>query len=1182
MKTFLIFTLSLSAAWSQGLTVNKYAYTLGGTPKAIDANNKIGPSTAFTYEVNIISSDSSQGTSVSVTDDLPPGFKLVSVLCTGSSSPAATCPGGLASETLNVSGDPITMSGFTIPTGGSIKLAITGYFEDTGNFRENKVEASRSATGPVSTGSHSINIDPVALPIDLEVVEKKVDPATGSLGVGSAVGTELEYTITVRNNGPADAYVGGLRLIDRIKTDALGNQVTYDYHTFACTGIACPTLPTSLNGTLYQFYNAAFTLQWPTGAVLKNGESFTLTFKAKYATSLTCGVSGAIKVTNEAFLALANNNFAISDTDSTNNSKSRFADLSYTLSACPPPAGIVDKKQLFPVPPTAAKWDDGVGAAEEVEYEITVRNDTANAISPFYIDDYLYALDSAPAFIATVSTPNCPSCDSYLDPNNAITFPRAVTVDGNGKLLFRAKILSLAAGQTVTLTFKVRFASTCAGSDQIPMIRNYALASPIGNDYVDTSMEKLTPCKLRVEKEQIDQNGQVILNGELVIGQPVRYRIRYINPAGEPTVILRNLRDTLAITIPGSGNHYGAIPIKYGATSCVLKQGAVVSPLPTPVAQGASTNIVFNSPASNGVIAINEPGSALLTFGGDPAKDTIVECNIEFTPGTPTGCQGIGEAYLTNLAYLDTAVFNQNSFPPYAYSKVDTKLPLCRTITVQKDPLPEQARPGDTVTYTITVINNNVNDPVADILVRDTIPSGFTFVSAACPACSGNPVLDANTGQIQATISSIPKGGQAVITIVVTAPSTGGTYENVATAEFTAQGNYFSPGGKLSDNAQVQVLTPKLSKAFKDPVLGPNQSTSLTWTITDQPGNTGQKGITFIDRLPAGLEIIGDPVVSCKAITATKSQNAQGEWVVTVKGDLLPREGTCTITVRVQTKSCGTFVNNKDRITEATFIDPTGVNASLEVKGCPPALTISKELTGAPRGYTGTFAFDVVCSTPAGQIIQKKVTIDWPNTRSVQIPDLPAGTTCTVAETKTLPPLPDGYDWNGVPLYSPAFGVIKITAGSGSANTVTIGNSMRPCEDRGEVKITKRLDGVPAGFRGTFTFTVNCWRGSQLFTKQAQITLPGSPTVSVTGMPSGSVCTVSENGPLPPLPAGWQWSAPSYSPANGQVNLAELCCQTVVVTNKAKYCCRVEPGKDYRSPTAVAEPARRRQQPRAQ
>jgi hypothetical protein len=235
---------------------------------------------------------------------------------------------------------------------------------------------------------------------------------------------------------------------------------------------------------------------------------------------------------------------------------------------------------------------------------------------------------------------------------------------------------------------------------------------------------------------------------------------------------------------------------------------------------------------------------------------------------------------------------------------------------------------------------------------------------------------------------------------------------------------------------------------------------------------------------------------------------------------------------------------------------------------CPAKLTVTKNVVGAPAGFTGTFNFNITCSTSGG-LVQQQVSIAWPNT-TITLPGVQAGSTCTVSEDPTLPPLSSGYSWSGVPTSVPASGVIHIT--SGGPNQIGFTNVVRHCDDRGKVKITKLVPGAPAGFAGTFTFSVACWSGTTLITQQAQITVPGQSSVTINGIPTGSSCTVNETGPLPALPVGWFWLSPSYQPPSGTVSLIGNCCPEVIVTDAPSYCCPGGPGAADASGAATHKP----------
>src|ERR1700732_1626832 len=119
-------------------------------------------------------------------------------------------------------------------------------------------------------------------------------------------------------------------------------------------------------------------------------------------------------------------------------------------------------------------------------------------------------------------------------------------------------------------------------------------------------------------------------------------------------------------------------------------------------------------------------------------------------------------------------------------------------------------------------------------------------------------------------------------------------------------------------------------------------------------------------------------------------------------------------------------------------------------------VTVQKQVLGAPSGFTGQFTFLVECMTPQG-LVQQPVTINWPGATIVTVPGIPAGSTCTVVKSQSLPTLPNGFAWAGTS-YSPAGGVVVTNDAGGTA---TAPHSVRPCQSNCAVLIVKKVVGAP-------------------------------------------------------------------------------------------------------------------------
>src|SRR5436190_22428634 len=156
----------------------------------------------------------------------------------------------------------------------------------------------------------------------------------------------------------------------------------------------------------------------------------------------------------------------------------------------------------------------------------------------------------------------------------------------------------------------------------------------------------------------------------------------------------------------------------------------------------------------------------------------------------------------------------------------------------------------------------------------------------------------------------------------------------------------------------------------------------------------------------------------------------------------------------------------------------------------------------APAGSTQTYDFNVECTSPDTSPVGP-YTASVNGSASTTITGIPAGSSCTVAETDP------GSTFNP-PGYSPS---ATVTIQPGATAPVTVTNSLKP----GTLAITKV---APCqGQNDTFRFAVGCGAHSYV------LTITGSGSATQSGIPAGSVCTITET-----VPGGY--ATPSYSPSN--------------------------------------------------
>lgn len=493
---------------------------------------------------------------------------------------------------------------------------------------------------------------------------------------------------------------------------------------------------------------------------------------------------------------------------------------------------------------------------------------------------------------------------------------------------------------------------------------------------------------------------------------------------------------------------------------------------------------------------------------------------------------------------------------------------------------PVQIGANGTSTLTFNVTNTNSDPKQTGISFSDTLPAGLQIVSVISNGCSGNVTTSTDGHTVTLT------GGQLVgsnadgsgkhscqISIKVKASDACGVYKN--------NKENFSQVANLdvsNINEQLEVVgcspgkPPTLTKKFEPAKISVNGTTSLAFTITNSSGDPKQTGIAFSDTLPPGLQIVG---VTSSGCSGNVTISPDGHTVTLSGGQLIgpnadgSGQHSCQIVVKVKaTGECATYRNNEKNFSEVKKLDVSGIDEQLIVGDCGgvEGLTVQKDVKGAPKGFTGQFNFLVQCATPNG-FYQKAVTVNWPTPGFTVLNDVPAGSQCTVTEGPPPAPLPASYNWAGLPAYFPQGGVVSTGPRGGQ---VVVTDSMGPCNESGQVTITKVVEGLPKDFIGTFEGTLQCWVSDKLVTYPVTLTSPNGLSTTIGNIPLGSTCTFQETGQAP-LKGDLKWNQPIYAPKFGTVTLTGECCQQITVTNQARHCCSQIEGSGSGTPAIYSD-----------
>ena len=329
-------------------------------------------------------------------------------------------------------------------------------------------------------------------------------------------------------------------------------------------------------------------------------------------------------------------------------------------------------------------------------------------------------------------------------------------------------------------------------------------------------------------------------------------------------------------------------------------------------------------------------------------------------------------------------------------------------LVIVKTDNPDPVRAGETLTYTLAVSNLGPS-AATDVVVTDTLPAGVTFVSAT----GTDWTCSEAGGVVTCTLPTLAVGAAPDITIVVTAPTTGGTITN--SANVTSSTGDSDPSNNTDDEPTTVELYTDLTiniTANPSPVhvygqlvytmsvanLGPYDADYITVTQTLPPE------VTFVSVSDA----IGTPSTSgwtcseaSKVVTCTRRSLGVGEIVqditTTVIAPGTPGTLTALASIRSQTFDIN-MLNNMDIVSTVPVAPLTDLSI---VKTAITSPVVAGEemtytLTVSNLGPSEAMDVEVTDVLPSG--------LEWISTSG-------QGWTCSFANNTikcTLPSLPVG------------------------------------------------------------------------------------------------------------------------------------------------------------------------------
>ncbi len=261
-------------------------------------------------------------------------------------------------------------------------------------------------------------------------------------------------------------------------------------------------------------------------------------------------------------------------------------------------------------------------------------------------------------------------------------------------------------------------------------------------------------------------------------------------------------------------------------------------------------------------------------------------------------------------------------------------------LSLTKSDNPDPVFVGETLTYTLEVVNNGTNR-ANNVTITDTLPSGVTFNSATFTNGSTTGNCTQASGTVTCNLGNLERNARATVTIRVT-PTQPGEITNRASARADNRPT-------VTATASTTVQSPLTLTKTDDPdPVTVGQDLTYTLTVTNR-ANDKAKDVTVTDTLPSGVTFV----------SATPSQGNCTQSGGTVTCDLgdLDEGQSATVMIVVRPTQAGTITNTASA--SAKESDTVTVSEQTTVRAAD--LSISKEDAPDPVLVNGDFSYTLPC-----------------------------------------------------------------------------------------------------------------------------------------------------------------------------------------------------------------------------
>ena len=430
-------------------------------------------------------------------------------------------------------------------------------------------------------------------------------------------------------------------------------------------------------------------------------------------------------------------------------------------------------------------------------------------------------------------------------------------------------------------------------------------------------------------------------------------------------------------------------------------------------------------------------------------------------------------------------------------------------LSIAKADSPDPVQVGTTLTYTVTVTNNGDAD-ATNVVVTDTLPAGFTPLTAVISSGSCSPLAN----PVVCTAPSLAAGNFVTVTITGT-PTATGTISNTAVVD----ANEFDPNtANNTITIDTTVVAPatadlQITKVDSPDPVTLNEQITYTITVTNNGPGPAPGGFTLTDALPANTtfaSLSATAGVSCT--TPVLGANGPVDCSFT-SAFLVGDQATVTLAVTV---TSGASVTNTATVAAVGTDDPIDTNdsATAQTAVVEPCFTINDvDVTQATGDIVFTIGLD-----PATQISTSINFATQDDTAQAGVDYVPASGTLVFApgdKEKTITVQVLNFSGTGTKrfflnLSQPPNQAVCISDEQGTGTII-----LTPPPTVADLQVTKSDSPDPVMLNGQITYTITVTNnGPDAAPEGFTLTdaLPSNTTFQSLSAPAGLSCTTPAQG----------------------------------------------------------------------